>query len=93
MRGGPMTKVSDFPEGYDVPEFIEGCKAIWHKSLEPNIVVPATKEINGIPYRLYAWTEIGDAKFIKKDLEIIKKFTKARHITCLKMHKNTNAFI
>jgi hypothetical protein len=84
-----MTKVSDFPEGYDVPEFIKGCRATWHKNLKlpNNVGIPATKEINGIPYRLCAWTEIDDTKIIKKDLEIIKKLTEARHITCLKMHK------
>jgi len=82
-----MTKVSDFPDGYDVPAFIEDCKAIWHRNLETGSKIPAVKNIGGIPHRLYAWTEVDDVKLIEKDLEVIKRFTKARHIASLKMHK------
>ena len=82
-----MTKVSDFPEGYDVDEFLKSCSAIWNAGLNPPEAIPASKKINGIQYRLFAWTEIDDAPMIQKDLETIKTLTKARHITSIKLQK------
>jgi hypothetical protein len=86
-----MTKVSGFPDGYDVEEWLKSCNEIWHTGLYPNKKVPIEKYINGIKYRLFAWTELGDAPMIQKDMEIIKEHTKARHIASLKIGKKYQA--
>jgi len=82
-----MTKVSDFPEGYDVNEFIESCRAPWHTPLEPPEEIPQFKTINGIQHRLVAWTEISDTRLIKKDMETIKRLSGAHHVVSVKIGK------
>jgi len=56
-----MTKVSDFPDGYDVEEFIKGCESIWHnilyscRSMAPTEFLCSYLTSVGRPQPLFSW--------------------------------------
>ena len=82
-----MTKISDYPDGWDVEEAERYFSEVWHKTLNVPKYIPVTKMINGIQHRLYEWSEVKEAVRIDKYLEFVKQKTGSRHVSVVSIGK------